>query len=677
MKVRIEGLDCPNCARALENEINKIEGVQNAKIDFVKSSLTYESDDINALDKIKSLTKRLEPDARIIHKETSKKVNKKSIIDLILLCVGLIIGVIIFFVKMPTWTFWTLYALSALLMGYNTYYKAMTLLFRGIINENLLVTISVVGASIISEHMEGLMVIALYSIGKVFENIAVNKSRKSIEALAKIQPDFAVILNSDGKEERVKPEEVPLDSIIIVKAGEKVAIDGKIIEGRSSIDMQSLTGESVPVNVKAGDEILSGSIVLDGVIKIKTTSLSSDSTITKIQNLVETAAKNKSKTETFISKLTKWYTLAVVGLALIVWGIVWAVTKNFDTAVYRGLIFLVISCPCAFAISVPLSYFSGLGNASKHGILIKGSNYLDACANLSTIAFDKTGTLTTGQFTIEEIKVLNDKLTQTDILHLCALGEQYSLHPLAKAICEAYKGNLEKISAFKEVAGKGVEFKFKNKKYFVGRKSKDLEGTCVELFENQEKLGEIILSDTIKTSSFSAINDLKEMKVKTVLLSGDNEKIVSKVAKEINIDESFGKLLPEDKYNWINNHKSKTQRIGYVGDGINDAPSLSLADVGFSMGINGSPASIEASDVVLVDDNPEKITSAIKISKFTRKIVIENIAFSAIVKVVFLALGAFGITGMLWAVFADVGVTLLAILNSLRALKYKPKKKNK
>ncbi len=677
MKVRIEGLDCPNCARALENEINKIEGVKNAKIDFLKSSLTYESDDINILDKIKSLTKRLEPDARIIHKETSKQVNKKSIIDLILLCVGLIIGVIVFFVKMPTWTFWTLYSLSALLMGYNTYYKAVTLLFRGIINENLLVTISVVGASIISEHMEGLMVIALYSIGKVFENIAVNKSRKSIEALAKIQPDFAVILNSDGKEERVKPEEVPLDSIIIVKAGEKVAIDGKIIEGSSSIDMQSLTGESVPVNVKTGDEILSGSIVLDGVIKIKTTNLSSESTITKIQNLVETAAKNKSKTETFISKLTKWYTLAVVGLALIVWGIVWAVTKNFDTAVYRGLIFLVISCPCAFAISVPLSYFSGLGNASKHGILIKGSNYLDACANLSTIAFDKTGTLTTGQFTIEEIKVLNDKLTDNDILHLCALGEQYSLHPLAKAICDAYNGNLEKISAFKEVAGKGVEFKFHNNRYFVGRKSKALESTCVELFENEEKLGEIILSDTIKTSSFSAINALKEMKVNTVLLSGDNEKIVSKVAKDINIDESFGKLLPEDKYNWINNHKSKTQRIGYVGDGINDAPSLSLAYVGFSMGINGSPASIEASDVVLVDDNPEKITSAIKISKFTRKIVIENIAFSAIVKVVFLALGAFGITGMLWAVFADVGVTLLAILNSLRALKYKAKKKNK
>ncbi len=674
MKVRIEGLDCPNCAKALESEINKLEGVVNANIDFLKSTLTYEGED--KTNEIIALTKKIEPNAKIIYKRNTNKRNYKFIIDLVLLLVGIAIGLMVFFINMPTWTFWTLYAISALFIGYNTYYKAIALLLRGKMNENLLVTISVIGASIVGENMEGLMVIALYSIGKVFENIAVNKSRRSIEALAEIQPDFAVILNSVGKEERVKPEEVPLNSIIIVKAGEKVAIDGKIIEGSSSIDMQSLTGESVPINVKTGDEILSGSIVLDGVIKIKTNSLSSESTITKIQNLVETATKNKSKTETFIAKLTKWYTLGVVALALLVWGIVWAVTKNFDTAVYRGLIFLVISCPCAFAISVPLSYFSGLGNASKHGILIKGSNYLDACANLNTIAFDKTGTLTTGQFTIDEIKVIRDKLKQNDILHLCALGEQYSLHPIAKAICEAYEGNLEKISAFKEIAGKGVEFKFKNKKYFVGRKSKNLKDTCVELFENEEKLGEIILSDTIKTSSFSAINALKEMKVNTVLLSGDNEKIVSKVAKEINVDESFGKLLPEDKYNWINSHKSKMQRIGYVGDGINDAPSLSLADVGFSMGINGSPASIEASDVVLVDDNPEKITSAIRIAKFTRKIVVENIVFSAFVKIIFLLLGALGITGMLWAVFADVGVTLLAILNSLRALKYKPKKKN-
>ncbi len=682
-KVRIEGLDCPNCARALEGQINNLNSVKNAKLDFLKSTLSFESDNIdNALSDIIKLTKTLEPDAKIINnsKNNNRIFSKSMLIDLAMILLGITIGIIIFLVKMPTWTYWLLYSISALVLGYKTYYKALMLLFKGVVNENLLVTISVIGASIVSEHMEGLMVIALYSIGKIFEGLAVNKSRKSISELAQIQPEYAVIINENGEEMKVAPEDVEVGSIIIVKAGEKVAIDGIIIEGESDFNNQSLTGESLPVHLGEKDEILSGAIALNGVVKIKTTKAYSNSTISKIMQLVEHASENKSKTETFISKLTKYYTLGIITLSLIVSTIVWAVTKNFETGLYRGLIFLVISCPCAFAISVPLSYFSGLGNASKKGILIKGSNYLDACSKLKIMAFDKTGTLTTGQFSINNIKSLDDNFSSDDILYIAGLGERFSNHPLAKSIVkEADKLEKifeeEKVTNVNEISGKGIEFNYNNHKYFIGRRNFDGKSTLVEVFEDEKKIGELDLSDTIKSSSIDTCKQLKELGIKTLLLSGDNEQSVEQVASKLGIDESHYQLLPEDKYNLIEKYSSENGNIGYVGDGINDAPSLTRANVGFSMGINGSGASIEASDIVLVDDNPQKIVTAIKISKHTRKIVIENISLSAIVKVAFLALGSFGITGMVWAVFADVGVTLLAILNSMRALHHKTEKK--
>lgn len=682
-KVRIEGLDCPNCARALEGQINNLNSVKIAKLDFLKSTLSFESDNIdNALSDIIKLTKTLEPDAKIINnsKNNNRIFSKSMLIDLAMILLGITIGIIIFLVKMPTWTYWLLYSISALVLGYKTYYKALMLLFKGVVNENLLVTISVIGASIVSEHMEGLMVIALYSIGKIFEGLAVNKSRKSISELAQIQPEYAVIINENDKEVKVAPEDVEVGSIIIVKAGEKVAIDGIIIEGESDFNNQSLTGESLPVHLGENDEILSGAIALNGVVKIKTTKAYSNSTISKIMQLVEHASENKSKTETFISKLTKYYTLGIITLSLIVSTIVWAVTKNFETGLYRGLIFLVISCPCAFAISVPLSYFSGLGNASKKGILIKGSNYLDACSKLKIMAFDKTGTLTTGQFSINNIKSLDDNFSSDDILYIAGLGERFSNHPLAKSIVkEADKLEKifeeEKVTNVNEISGKGIEFNYNNHKYFIGRRNFDGKSTLVEVFEDEKKIGELDLSDTIKSSSIDTCKQLKELGIKTLLLSGDNEQSVEQVASKLGIDESHYQLLPEDKYNLIEKYSSENGNIGYVGDGINDAPSLTRANVGFSMGINGSGASIEASDIVLVDDNPQKIVTAIKISKHTRKIVIENISLSAIVKVAFLALGSFGITGMVWAVFADVGVTLLAILNSMRALHHKTEKK--
>lgn len=677
-KYKIEGLDCPNCAKSLEYEINKLDSVTSAKIDFVKGEISIDSPDENlALGETIALTKKLEPDATIIAKiKTNKKSNASLVTSIVLLALGIALAIILLTVKMPTWLFWTLFVSSALMMGYKTYYKALILLFKGTINENFLVTLSVIGAAAVGEHCDSLMVIALYSIGKLLESLALNKSKKSIEELTKIKPEFAMVLDENNNEVKKDPSEIKIGDIFVVRAGEKVAVDGIVTSGNVSLNTQSLTGESLPTSVSEGDEILSGSIVLDGVVFVKATSLYSDSTVSKILDLLDNATEKKAKTETVISKISKYYTFGVIALAICVWGIVWAVTKNFDQAIYRGLIFLVVSCPCAFAISVPLSYFSGIGNASRHGILIKGSNYLDVLAKLNTIAFDKTGTLTTGEFEITQIKT-NGEIDEKELIYLASLGEQYSTHPLAKAILSQNTKKLKKVKNVKEIAGKGVSFEFGENNYFVGRQSKDLSATIVEVFENDKLLGEIYFSDTIKSTAKQTIADLKLLNIKTVMLSGDNDQTVQKVADEIGIDEAHSKLLPEDKFKWIESQKQTKTQIGYVGDGINDAPSLSLADVGISMGLNGSSASIEASDIVIANDNPQKIVDGIKISKFTRKIVWQNIILSAAIKVIFLTLGAFGVTGMLSAVIADVGVTLLAILNSLRALKYSPNKPQK
>lgn len=674
-KYKINGLDCPNCARSLEEELNKLSSIESAKIDFLKSTLQItSSNDLKALEDAKSLTKKLEPDAVIVSKNETKSSFKKSVwLNSALLLVGIALAIVVLTVKMPTWLYWMLFVTSALLMGYKTYYKALMLLFKGVINENFLVTLSVIGATCVGEGMDALMVIGLYSIGKILESIALNKSRKSIEELTTIQPEFAVIV-SDGEERRVDPNEIKIGDIIVVRAGEKVAVDGIVTSGKVSLNTQSLTGESLPQQVEEGDEILSGSIVLDGVVYLRATTIYRDSTVSKIMDLINNASDKKAKTETVISKISKYYTLGVILLSICVWGIVWAVTKNVNEAIYRGLIFLVISCPCAFAISVPLAYFSGIGNASRNGILVKGSNYLDVLAKLELLAFDKTGTLTTGEFEISEVELLDKNLTEEDLIYIASLGEQFSTHPLAKAIVLKNTKKLEKPQNIKEVAGKGVYFEHNGDKYFVGRDSKSQENTAVEVLKNDKLIGVIKLQDSIKPSTKKALKQLREMGIKTAILSGDNEKIVESVANELGVDEFGAKLLPEDKFKWLEENKKSGKTIGYVGDGINDAPSLTLADVGISMGLSGSSASIEASDIVIANDNPQKIVDGIKISKVTRRIVWQNIIASALVKIVFLSLGAFGVTRMLSAVIADVGVTLLAILNSLRALRYNPNK---
>lgn len=672
-KYRIVGLDCPNCAKALENEINRQSAINHAEINFVKEYITIDSNDqALALSQAVKVASIVEPDAKIVDAtKTASHLDRHFIISTILLFLGLALSVVTILVNIPTIWFWVLYVCSALLVGYKTYFKALTLLFKGTVNENLLVTISIIGAACVGEYMEGLMVIGLYSIGKLLESLALNKSKKSIEALTSIKPEFVTLL-VNNEQKVVEPSQVKIGDLILVKAGERVALDGIVIDGKCSLNMQSLTGESMPVLVEKGSKVLSGSIATDGALTIKVECEYTSSTVSKILNLIENAQDKKSKTETIISKVAKWYTYAVMLLAVIVFSVVWLITKDINVAVYRGLIFLVVSCPCAFAISVPLTYFSGLGNASKNGILIKGSNYLDAMSNVTHVIFDKTGTLTSGEFSLKKIEIFNNVYSEDDIIYLASIGEQYSIHPLAKSIVAKNTKKLPNLSDFKEVAGEGIYYTFDGDNYFVGKKDKSLSSTVVEVLKNDEKLANIYLSDTIKNSTISTISNLNNKGIKTVLLSGDNIEAVTNFATQVGFLEYYGGLLPDEKFAYIENVKGHKKIVAYMGDGINDAPSLSLADVGISMGINGSSASIEASDIVLVDDNPNKVNLAIDISKKTKKIVWENIIFSAVVKVLFLLLGAFGITGMLSAVIADVGVTLIAILNSLRALQLKP-----
>ena len=561
---------------------------------------------------------------------------------------------------------------SLLLMGYKTYFKAIFQSIHLKLDENTLVTISIIGACALNESMEGLLVIALYTLGKMLESRAVNYSRKSISALINTQPEYAIILK-DEREEKVKPEQVEVGDIIVVKPGEKIPVDGVIIDGNCNIDKRHLTGESIPVNVSVDDSVPSGSIVLDGVLKIKATSKYTDSTVSKILNLVSNATNKKSKTETFISRFSSYYTLGVIILSFVVWGITWAVLGNINTAIYRGLIFLVVSCPCAFAISVPLSYFSGIGRCSKQGILIKGSNYLDTCASIDEILLDKTGTLTTGEFEVVKVETAQGT-KESELFEIVVAGEQNSLHPIAKAICGFYGKNSKCVAKnYHEVAGKGIEFEIKRNKYFVGRSLNSKGYTQVDVLKSDKLIGSIYLQDKIKSSSYVMVENLKKLNVSSMMLTGDNMSIAKKVCQDIGIDSYHAELMPQDKFNILEKEKSKGKTVAFVGDGINDAPALTLSDVGISMGIMGSQATIESSDVVIADDNLKRIPDLIKISKRTKKIVLENIIFAGVTKLTFLILGALGITGMLLAVFADVGVTLLAILNSLRVLTYKIK----
>jgi len=676
-QLNIVGLDCGNCALTLEKYLEKIDGVKRCIVNFSTSKIIIDFDGVEfkaLYRKITSIAKQVLPQVKITEEVVDD--NKNNVIDIMLYFVGIMLGLLVITCKLNIVFHWIFLLVSSLLIGYKTFWSAMIQLKHFKINENTLITLSLIGAIAIGEYIEGLMVIALYTLGKMLESKAVNYSRKSISSLIDNQPDFAVIIENDI-ERKVKPHEVKIDQCIIVKPGEKIALDGIIVSGNATINKSHLTGESLPVEVKEGDLVESGSIVLDSAIVIKVTSEYNNSTVAKILSLVSDATNKKSKTESIISKFSSWYTFGVMVLSLIVFCVTMLILKDFNTAIYRGLVFLVVSCPCAFAISVPLSYFSGIGRCSKQGILVKGSVYIDSCAKINKIIFDKTGTLTYGQFKVVDVKC--DGILSNELLDVVVAGEKNSMHPIAKAICNYHQSinKKYKITNFQELVGLGIKYNIGEDEYFVGRAKTKEDCTMVSVVKNDVTIGQIFLSDVVKSESYEAIGKLKKSNIKTMMLTGDNRAIASKVAGSLAIDDFCAELLPNEKYEIINSEISNGNIVGFVGDGLNDAPALALSNVGISMGILGSQATIECSDVVIADDNLMKISELINISKYTKHIVKQNIIFSAFTKLLFLLLGALGITGMLFAVFADVGVTLIAILNSLRIIRYKRKDKNK
>ena len=580
-----------------------------------------------------------------------------------------------------------LYVLSYLIVGFDVVKKAVINIFHGeFFDENFLMSIATIGAFAIKEFPEAVAVMLFYQVGEYFQSYAVKKSRKSIASLMDIRPDYAN-LKIDGKIEKKSPEEIKIGDIIVIKPGEKVPLDGKVLDGNSMLDTRALTGESIPREVKANDNILSGCINLNGVLEIKVEKEFGESTVSKILDLVENATNKKAKTENFITKFSKYYTPIVVFLALIIAFIPPIITKtNMLDWVYRALTFLVVSCPCALVISVPLSFFSGIGAASKKGILVKGSNYLELLSKTEIAVFDKTGTLTKGVFDVQKI-INRNGIDRNELLELAAYCESYSNHPISISIQKAYgkEINKKRIIDSKEIAGKGIISKIDGKQVACGNMKlmKDLSlenidqinemGTVVYVAIDKQYAGYILISDKIKEDSKKAIQDLKKAGVrKTVMLTGDNKDVAEKVNQELNLDIVYSELLPADKVNKVEEllkNKNEEAKLAFIGDGINDAPVLARADIGIAMGALGSDAAIEAADIVIMTDEPSKIATAMKISGKTLKIVYQNISFALIVKIGVLILSAFGLTSMWAAVFADVGVTVLAVLNSFRALK--------
>ena len=582
-----------------------------------------------------------------------------------------------------------LYVLSYLIVGFEVVKKAVVNIFHGeFFDENFLMSVATIGAFAIKEFPEAVAVMLFYQIGEYFQSYAVKKSRKSIASLMDIRPDYAN-LKVNGNIEKKSPEEVKIGDVIVVKPGEKVPLDGIVIEGTSMLDTSALTGESVPREVKVNDTILSGCINLNGVLDIKVEKAFGESTVSKILDLVENATNKKAKTENFITKFSKYYTPIVVLLALIIAFIPPLITKtDILDWVYRALTFLVVSCPCALVISVPLSFFSGIGAASKKGILVKGSNYLELLSKTEIAVFDKTGTLTEGVFDVQKIKNENE-IGPKELLELATYCESYSNHPISISIQKAYGKEINKnrIIHSEEVAGKGIISKIDDKEVACGNiklmKELNLDnieqvdeiGTVIYVAINRQYAGYILISDKIKDDSKKAIQDLKKAGVrKTVMLTGDNKDVAEKVNQELKLDMVYSELLPIDKVNKVEEllkNKNEESKLAFIGDGINDAPVLARADIGIAMGGLGSDAAIEAADIVIMTDEPSKIATAMKISRKTLKIVYQNISFALIVKIGVLILSAFGLASMWAAVFADVGVTVLAVLNSFRALKLK------
>lgn len=669
-KFNIKNLDCANCAREVEKSLNEDKKINKAVVNFNTSTITIETDVDDAFSYVKEIVAMIEPNAILSEKRIESDNNK----DVYRLLIGAVIGILGIVIKISPVNM-ILIVIAYIILIYKTLLTALKQLKNRKINENLLVSISAIGAFLLGKHHEGLMVIFLYELGKMLEAKAVARSRNSVSKLMNIKEETSN-LKVNNKIKKVPTTKVSIGDIIVVKEGERVPLDGIVIKGNSLVDTSFLTGESIPVSVKQGSDVLSGSINKGDILEIKVTSLYKDSTVSKILELVENATERKTKTETIVSKYSSKYTLAVIIIALIVSFVLPIVSSlSLSECIYKGLTILVISCPCAIAISVPLSYFSGIGRASKEGILVKGSNYLDSIKDISDIAFDKTGTITTGEFCISKINIYDKKYNEDKIMEIFASGEALSNHPIAKSILKKYEGEVDFscVKNFKEVSGSGISFTYRKDSVKIGSakfcKSKDVNNN-IYLSINDSVVASLVIEDEIKNSTIETISKLKELGINVYMFTGDSKDKAISIASKVGIDNVNYEMLPEDKYNSLERIiKNKTGVVAFVGDGINDAPVVKLADLGISMGLNGSDSAIEASDIVIMNDDISKILNAIKISKKTSRIIKENLIFALGIKISVLILAILGLTSMFVAVFADVGVTILCILNTLRILK--------
>ena len=691
LQLTLEGLNCANCARKIEEKVSRMEGVKESNLNFTTTTLNVELEkkvkEEHVINEIKKIVESLEP-----HVKVEKKVYGKATIKKAKFTVKstLIIGAVLYLFAVIGDFQGTLglilFGASYLLIGGEVVLTAIKNIAKGqVFDENFLMTVATIGAFTINQYPEAVAVMLFYEIGETIQGYAVNKSRSSISSLMDIRADYAnLIIN--GKEKKVSPETVKVEDVILVKPGEKVPLDGVVIEGESFIDTSVLTGESVPRKIVPNDEILSGGINTSGLLKVKVTKKFGESTVSRILEMVENAASKKADTEKFITKFAKVYTPIVVVLAILIAVIPSIFIKDalFSTWLYRALVFLVVSCPCALVVSVPLGFFAGIGGASKKGVLVKGSNYLELLKDLETVVFDKTGTLTEGVFSVTEINT--NGIDKEKLIEVAAMAESFSNHPIAISIIKEYGKEIDKevIKAYKEILGRGIKAVINNEEVLVGNSKLmnefnilynevDSIGTVVYCAINGEFKGSIVISDKIKENAAEALINLKKAGVKkTVMLTGDNKRTAYKVGEKINIDEVHSELLPLDKVREVEEllkRSNKNGKLAFVGDGVNDAPVLARADIGIAMGGIGSDAAIEAADIVLMKDDINALVDAINISKKTNKILWQNIVFALGIKILVMVLGTFGIANMWTAVFADVGVTIIAIINSTRCFR--------
>ncbi|MBQ7453415.1 MAG: heavy metal translocating P-type ATPase [Clostridia bacterium] len=692
-KFRLLNMHCAGCANALEGKIAEIEGVKMAQINYATKILTLEVENENHEKIIEDVLSGIKRFDRMVKVEdpsfdVSEKEKRARLLKILFICLSavfLMAGLLVEHLSGIFWLYLSLYIVSYLLVAHQIIYASVINVTGGnVFDENFLMTVATIGAFAISKYSEAVMVVLLYQIGTLLENLATTRSKNAINSLLSIKVQEACVVTDEG-DITIPTSKVKKGALIRVKPGESVPLDGVVVIGSSFVNTALVTGESAERSITIGDEILSGFINIDGVLTIRTTTEEKDSTVSRIVDMVETATTKKAGTEKFISKFAKIYTpvVCIIAVLIAVVPCLFVGFSSFSEYLYRGLVFLVVSCPCALVISIPLTFFAGLGASARQGVLIKGSNFVELLSKTSAVIFDKTGTLTEGEFEVEEIKTYGEQSTD-EVLEFVAYAENYSNHRIAKSIVKKYLEsntiNGDWISDVSEHAGLGISATIFMIPALVGSanllinngieiKEQIVGKTAVYLAVNGEHVGTVIMEDRLKEDSFEAVKCLKEIGIKEVsMLTGDNEAVASEVSGALGLDSFHAGLLPEDKVMMLNNYRSNNTKIAYVGDGINDAPILAEVDVGISMGLSSNDIATEASDVVLMTDEPSKVVDAILIARKTHKIVLENIIFTLLVKLAVLALSALGITGMWLAIFADVGVSIIAVLNSLRAL---------